>query len=151
MTTRPIHTAETLDAMTAQERAALFEELGAEAYGTPRFRVRFAQDSGWARRTFDNWKSKPETMPVAAILLMQEWARRRTTPEILLAAVNDVARDLSNVATTMKGAARMVGQTLADERALATARRSEKPTPPEPDADERAPAASVGDIDESRL
>lgn len=146
-----IHTAETLDAMTPAERIALFDELGREAYGTTRWHTAFARDSGWTRRTFYNWTHKPEQLPVAAVLLLQEWARRRTTPEILLAAVNKVANDLGNVASEMKGAARMVAQTLNEERAAASQRRTEQLTAPAPAAAEPEPVDDDPGFDVSRL
>lgn len=144
------YSATDLDAMTAAERIDLFQTLGAAAYGTPHFHSKFARDSGWARRTFYNWNTGESPIPTGALLLLQEWSGRRTTPEVLLAAVLEVTRDLEKIARTLKNAGALVAEDLREQR-KANRFRAEELTAPEPAADDPAPADDGPGIDLSRL
>jgi hypothetical protein len=140
-----IHTPEHFKAMTDNERLELLETMGKEAYGN-QWKSRFARESGWSRRTLHNWMSKATIMPIAAIVQMQDYARRRTTADQLMRLMGGLAKDLRQVSINLNAALGETKQNLRAER-----ERIEQLTELAPDDDELAPEDGGLDIDESQL
>lgn len=145
-------TAAQIAAMPDAARIALFEELGAATYGTDRFHSRFARDSGWSRRTFYNWTNGIDSIPPVAILILQEWANRRTTPSGLIEAMNAMAAKIEKVAKECRETASTATLDLRASRKAVVAREIEEdPTLAERDAAGPAPEPAASGIDLSRL
>jgi hypothetical protein len=140
-----IHTPDDFRAMTEPDRLALFEDMGREAYGT-QWKAAFARQSGWSRRTVHNWLARDSQMPIAALVHMQEYARRRTTPEMLMQAMGTLAKDLRLTSQNLNASLRDIKENLRADRAL-----GEKLTEPVHDDDEPVLAIDAPDIDVSRL
>ena len=69
-------TPETLHAMTDQERTQLFDQIITERYGQTRSVDQAAHDLGVSRQTAFRWR-RDHSVPIMALLLLQEWERAR--------------------------------------------------------------------------
>lgn len=148
------YSAQDLRELTEDERLEIFRDLGIACYGSERFHSKFARDSGWSRRTFWNWTQGDTPIPIAAILLLQEWSGRKTTPEVLLTAMGTVSKDMENIAKTIKSASQYISNTLREERQARRFREdgpAEQLTAPEPAAADPVPEHDDLEIDVSRL
>lgn len=123
-------TPENLHAMTDQERTQLFDQIITERYGQTRSVDQAAHDLGVSRQTAFRWR-RDHSVPIMALLLLQEWERSRT--EVVGALGNaavvaefgklikhqaEIATKQAEVARTIEGLIRLLSDAAPHESGI---------------------------------
>lgn len=89
-------TAEKIGAKTPKERLELLDSFGRLAFGDVGQRE-MAEQIGYTRRTWANWRTRPETIPTAVILLLQEWALRGSKDAMALRTFAEISDSMEAI------------------------------------------------------
>lgn len=123
-------TPENLHAMTDQERTQLFDQIITERYGQTRSVDQAAHDLGVSRQTAFRWR-RDHSVPIMALLLLQEWERSRS--EVVGALGNaavvaefgklikhqaEIATKQAEVARTIEGLIRLLSDAAPHESGI---------------------------------
>ena len=97
-------TAEKIEAKTPEERLELLDSFARLSFGDmPQGQM--AERMGYTRRSWANWRSKPETIPAVVLLLLQEWALHGSRDAMALRTFSEITDSLEGIAKSMAGLA----------------------------------------------
>ena len=90
-------TAEKIEAKTPEERLELLDTFARLSFGDmPQGQM--AERMGYTRRSWANWRSKPETIPAVVLLLLQEWALHGSRDAMALRTFAEITDSLESTA-----------------------------------------------------
>lgn len=90
-------TAEKIEAKTPEERLELLDTFARLSFGDmPQGQM--AERMGYTRRSWANWRAKPETIPAVVLLLLQEWALHGSRDAMALRTFAEITDSLESTA-----------------------------------------------------